>query len=255
VDAYAITATRVWLSRHTRSKRVRRFAGLNAIGAIGLSLGGNTAYHFIAASPTYQLIHAGQEALDWRLVVLVSAVPPIAIGLISHLAVLRSRDAEYADAERHAVADRSGDDSQQAGPAGSPDHGRQAVHTAARDTNLDQVVSHEPDQHPAVEGRTTGQHRVQAPRPGTQRGRRASRMKPPVRTAEDSARDQRAVTAYLGSVAAGEPLSERKLAAQFDITSRRWARKIMATAKTQSAGTDGRQSGEQALPMADAAAR
>lgn len=38
VDAYAMTATRVWLSGSTGSERARRFARWNAIMAIGLSL-------------------------------------------------------------------------------------------------------------------------------------------------------------------------------------------------------------------------
>lgn len=98
IDSYAITATRVWLSRQTRSRKVRRFAMSNAVGAIALSIVGNAAYHAIAAG-----------AWDpgewwWLLVVTVSSIPPVAIGLISHLAVLRGRDAEFAAAE----ADRSG---------------------------------------------------------------------------------------------------------------------------------------------------
>lgn len=38
VDAYAMTATRVWLSGSTATERARRFARWNAIMAIGLSL-------------------------------------------------------------------------------------------------------------------------------------------------------------------------------------------------------------------------
>jgi hypothetical protein len=40
-----------------------------------------------------------------------------------------------------------------------------------------------------------------------------------------------AVAAYRSSVKAGEPLSERKLAALFDRTSRRWARNRIAEAR------------------------
>ncbi|MFL6072790.1 MAG: DUF2637 domain-containing protein [Mycobacteriales bacterium] len=81
VDAYAATATRVWLSRSTASKRTRRFARWNAIGAIGLSLAGNAIWHLLAA----QVI-----AVSWLIVVAVGAVPPTVLGLLSHLAVLRT---------------------------------------------------------------------------------------------------------------------------------------------------------------------
>src|SRR5262245_39748942 len=47
IDAYAMTATRVWLAESTRSQRARRFARTNAVGAILLSLSGNAVYHLI----------------------------------------------------------------------------------------------------------------------------------------------------------------------------------------------------------------
>jgi hypothetical protein len=40
-----------------------------------------------------------------------------------------------------------------------------------------------------------------------------------------------AITAYRASLDTGEPLSERKLAAMFGKTSRRWARSRMAEAR------------------------
>ena len=82
VDAYAMTATRVWLSGSTGSERARRFARWNAIMAIGLSLVGNAVWHLIAA----QVL-----TVSWVIVVLVGAVPPAVLGLLSHLAVLRSQ--------------------------------------------------------------------------------------------------------------------------------------------------------------------
>lgn len=82
VDAYAMTATRVWLSGSTGSERARRFARWNAIMAIGLSLVGNAVWHLIAA----QVL-----AVSWVIVVLVGAVPPAVLGLLSHLAVLRGQ--------------------------------------------------------------------------------------------------------------------------------------------------------------------
>jgi len=85
IDAYAMTATRVWLSGATRSERAQRFARWNAIGAITLSLLGNAAWHLIAANVL---------AVSWPIVVFVGAVPPAVLGLLSHLAVLRGQDDE-----------------------------------------------------------------------------------------------------------------------------------------------------------------
>lgn len=95
VDAYAMTATRVWLSGSTASVRARRFAKWNAIGAILLSLAGNAAYHLIAA----HLL-----AVSWMIVLAVGAVPPVVLGLVSHLAVLRTQaDAPEPRTEPRAV--------------------------------------------------------------------------------------------------------------------------------------------------------
>ena len=82
VDAYAMTATRVWLAESTRSQRARRFARANAVGAILLSLTGNAVYHLIA-------VHL--VAASWVVVVAVGAVPALVLGLVSHLAVLRTQ--------------------------------------------------------------------------------------------------------------------------------------------------------------------
>jgi hypothetical protein len=81
VDAYAMTATRVWLAASTRSVRARRFARINAVGAIAMSLAGNAAWHLVAA----RLI-----VVTWPIVLGVGAVPPLVLGLVSHLAVLRT---------------------------------------------------------------------------------------------------------------------------------------------------------------------
>ena len=85
IDAYAMTATRVWLSGVTRSAHARHFARWNAIGAIGLSLVGNAAWHLIAAKVL---------TVSWPIVVVVGSVPPAVLGLLSHLAVLRGQDDE-----------------------------------------------------------------------------------------------------------------------------------------------------------------
>jgi hypothetical protein len=76
IDAYAITATRVWLSKATRSVRARRWAKSNTIGAIATSVAGNAVYHAASA-------HVFTPA--WPIVVAVSAIPSIVLGLIVHL--------------------------------------------------------------------------------------------------------------------------------------------------------------------------
>jgi hypothetical protein len=81
IDAYAMTATRIWLSGSATSPAARRFARWNAIGAICISLAGNGLWHLIAA-------HVVQ--VSWPIVVTVGAVPPTVLGLLTHLAVLRT---------------------------------------------------------------------------------------------------------------------------------------------------------------------
>jgi hypothetical protein len=72
----------VWLSQATNSVRAQRFARTNAIGAILLSLAGNAAWHLIAANLL---------AVSWPIVLGVGSVPALVLGLVSHLAVLRSQ--------------------------------------------------------------------------------------------------------------------------------------------------------------------
>ena len=84
VDAYAVTATRVWL-RADADDRIRTYARRNALGAIGLSVAGNAAYHALSAAgvSTLATVRAG-----WLVVVAVSAVPPVILGLVGHLHAL-----------------------------------------------------------------------------------------------------------------------------------------------------------------------
>ncbi|GAA4232568.1 hypothetical protein GCM10022254_32780 [Actinomadura meridiana] len=82
IDAHAMTSARVWLATTTRSASARRFARTNAIGAIGMSITGNAAYHAIGA---------GLIDLSWPIVVLVGAVPAAVLGLTAHLHALHSR--------------------------------------------------------------------------------------------------------------------------------------------------------------------
>jgi hypothetical protein len=88
VDAYAVTATRVWL-RTAGAARTRAYARRNAVGAIGLSVAGNAAYHALIAAGVASLaaVRAG-----WVVVVAVSAVPPVLLGLVGHLHALVSDD-------------------------------------------------------------------------------------------------------------------------------------------------------------------
>ena len=81
VDAYALTSTRLWLTSSTGERRIRRFARINAIGAICLSISGNAAWHLIAA---------GLLKASWPVVLGVGAVPALVMGLVAHLAVLRT---------------------------------------------------------------------------------------------------------------------------------------------------------------------
>jgi len=81
IDAYALTATRVWLSPKTAGHRARRWAKGNAVGAIATSVAGNAVSHAAAA-------HVFTPS--WAVVVLVSAIPSIVLGLITHLWHLRN---------------------------------------------------------------------------------------------------------------------------------------------------------------------
>jgi hypothetical protein len=94
VDAYAVTATRVWL-RTAGTARTRGYARRNAIGAIGLSVAGNATYHALGAAGVASLATA---RAGWLIVVAVSAVPPVMLGLVGHLHALVSDDRQPAPA-------------------------------------------------------------------------------------------------------------------------------------------------------------
>lgn len=81
VDAYAWTATRVWLTSAS-SERVRGFARWNAMAAIGLSIAGNATSHAIAAH---------LMSVSWGIVLAVGSVPALVLGLVTHLAVRRGQ--------------------------------------------------------------------------------------------------------------------------------------------------------------------
>ncbi|MGK5544497.1 DUF2637 domain-containing protein [Streptomyces sp. URMC 127] len=99
VDAYALTAVRVWLGRSTRNRTARAWAKANAIGGIGLSVAGNAVDHAAAA---------GVIPVSWPLIVAVSAIPPVVLGLLVHMAHLRHQtptDSTPADVERQPRAE------------------------------------------------------------------------------------------------------------------------------------------------------
>lgn len=99
IDAYAITATRVWLSKATRSARARRWAKSNTIGAIATSVAGNAVYHAASA-------HVFTPA--WPIVVAVSAIPSIVLGLIVHLWHLATTPEPSAPTDTPAEKDATG---------------------------------------------------------------------------------------------------------------------------------------------------
>jgi hypothetical protein len=79
IDALAITATGIWITGASTSL-VRRFARTCALVAILMSIGGNACWHLYAA---------GLLTLNFAVVLGVGTVPPIVLGLCSHLAALR----------------------------------------------------------------------------------------------------------------------------------------------------------------------
>jgi hypothetical protein len=80
IDAYAMTAARVWLAG-VSPRRATRFARANAIGAITASIIGNAVYHAAAA---------GLLTVSWPVVVVVGAVPAAVLGLTAHLHAVRT---------------------------------------------------------------------------------------------------------------------------------------------------------------------
>lgn len=80
VDATALTATRIWLAASTPTEQARGFARSTAFGAVVVSLLGNGVYH---------LAEAGVVRPGVALVIAAGAVSPVALAVVSHLAVLR----------------------------------------------------------------------------------------------------------------------------------------------------------------------
>jgi hypothetical protein len=81
IDAFALSAIRIWLLGSVVSARARRLARAGAIGAVLLSLSGNGVWH---------LVSAGLVPVHWVVVLVVGAVPPVVLAVIVHLASVRS---------------------------------------------------------------------------------------------------------------------------------------------------------------------
>jgi hypothetical protein len=115
LDAYAMTSARVWLAGTTRSRRARRFARANAIGAIAASIAGNATYHSVTV---------GLLAVSSPIVVLVGAVPAAVLGLTAHLHALRTLadDEHETQAGPRSVAERA-EDGPKSGPKDHPQPG------------------------------------------------------------------------------------------------------------------------------------
>jgi hypothetical protein len=80
VEAYGAYALGIWLAAVNAPPRARRFARRSAIGALGLGMLGQIAYHLLAA--------AGRTRAPWPVVVLVSCIPVVVLGFgaaLTHL--------------------------------------------------------------------------------------------------------------------------------------------------------------------------
>lgn len=80
IDAQAVVATRAWLASGT-GPRARRYARRLALTAVALSVIGNAGEHAMTAANT---------VTPWWVVVLIAAVPPIALAATAHLGALLS---------------------------------------------------------------------------------------------------------------------------------------------------------------------
>lgn len=125
IDAQAVVATRAWLATTTPTT-ARRYARALALSAVGLSVVGNSGQHAMQAAYT---------ATPWQVVVLIAAVPPIALAATAHLAaLLATQPIEDLPATEQveptpAPADRGSTDADAGSTAGhhgrpdTPDHG------------------------------------------------------------------------------------------------------------------------------------
>ena len=90
VEAYAAMALRAWLaSSRVIGSRTRRFARWSAIGALGLGVAGQVAYHLLAE---FHITRA-----PWPVTTLVASLPVVVLGLGTALAHMLRADAITAD--------------------------------------------------------------------------------------------------------------------------------------------------------------
>lgn len=76
MEAYSAYAFYVWL-HHSAPRRARRFAAWSSLGAVLLGMGGQTAYHLMAAD--------GMTAAPWQITTVVSCLPVAVFGLAAAL--------------------------------------------------------------------------------------------------------------------------------------------------------------------------
>ncbi|WP_308292871.1 DUF2637 domain-containing protein [Pseudonocardia sp. McavD-2-B] len=111
VDAFAVAASIVWLRRRANDDAIR-VARWSAWSAIGATVVGN-GYHAFAVAQ-----HDGP--VPWPIAVVISAVPPVALGAVVHLAVLVSREPDRPDRDDDQGDPDSTDEPDQ--PDRTPDH-------------------------------------------------------------------------------------------------------------------------------------
>jgi len=155
IDAYALTATRVWLSPKTAGQRARRWAKGNAIGAIATSVAGNAVSHAAAA-------HVFSVA--WPVVVAVSAIPSIVLGLITHLWHLRNTPDPVVPAAAQRFAGTVVDPVPEPVPTPQPEPAESAPEPVAEDTAQDQpkTTRRRPPARSRKPAKTTAPRRTEA---------------------------------------------------------------------------------------------
>lgn len=112
LDVFAATAIRIWLRRRACDEAIR-FARCCAWAAIGATVAGNAYHGYLvkAQSPTpaswWDALTGSPTPVPWIVVVIVSAVPPLALGALGVLVHLTGRPLELTgDPDRDDEADR-----------------------------------------------------------------------------------------------------------------------------------------------------
>ncbi|HET8662625.1 MAG TPA: DUF2637 domain-containing protein [Micromonosporaceae bacterium] len=123
IDAYAMTSARVWLAGTSHTRKGRRFAQANAIGAIATSIIGNAAYHAISVD----LLR-----VSWPIVVVVGAVPAAVLGLTAHLHALRTLGHDLPENPPDRQRTRDGHKSRPQAPSGDGTGDRTDPRTGGR---------------------------------------------------------------------------------------------------------------------------